>query len=366
MAPTTTSSSADKGLVSIRKLLNARVFPLQAATVSAVVFFSNMAIYLSLRSKIPPEQLSDVRHATYFIVLLSSFGVTLVLAICMFVAAFIDKHITRELMRIANWAGERCRNGEGRGMPTHTRVKEVSDTAFTFESLYDEVLRRVNELRKMIETTNHDVGNKLSGICSTAQFLRDRSDYSRTVAAEETLAAADDIKHLVDTYARMTRNYCNIRGATPEDVRLCELVDNCLDRLEADAARQDVKLDNQVPPLSAIAVAHPAMLECVITNLVGNAIKYTPRGGSAKLSVMADASGVTIEVADTGVGIREEEKLRVRERGYRSNDVRHIPGSGKGLASVEEVASFYGGSMQIADNRPKGTVITVKLPVKVR
>ena len=99
----------------------------------------------------------------------------------------------------------------------------------------------------------------------------------------------------------------------------------------------------------------------VVTNLVGNALKFTPRGGSVHVRVFPLGSGGAIEVADTGVGIDPAELPRIFERFYRgsrSNEARGS-GSGLGLAIVKSIVDMHGGRVSVESLVGRGTTFTV-------
>jgi signal transduction histidine kinase len=94
-----------------------------------------------------------------------------------------------------------------------------------------------------------------------------------------------------------------------------------------------------------------------VTNLLDNALRYTPAGGEVELAVREDATGWRLAVSDTGPGLPPDERERVFDRFYRGRDSR-APGSGLGLAIVREVARLHGGEVFIGDG-PDGRGLTV-------
>jgi signal transduction histidine kinase len=105
-------------------------------------------------------------------------------------------------------------------------------------------------------------------------------------------------------------------------------------------------------------------LKTVVTNLVGNAMKFTPSGGTIRVSVRNTEEGVRLEVSDNGVGIAPEELEFVFRRFYRGNDARtsEVQGAGLGLAIVHGVVQRHAGSVDIESTVGTGTKITVVLP----
>lgn len=107
-------------------------------------------------------------------------------------------------------------------------------------------------------------------------------------------------------------------------------------------------------------------LSAIVANLVSNACKYTPEGGSIRVSAQADESGVRIDVADSGVGIPKEHQQRIFERFYRVDDGRSraVGGAGLGLAIVKHLALASGCQLTLTSNEGSGSVFTVHLPAR--
>jgi signal transduction histidine kinase len=101
-----------------------------------------------------------------------------------------------------------------------------------------------------------------------------------------------------------------------------------------------------------------------MANLVDNAVKYTPEGGSIALDGRADGDGVVIEVRDTGTGIAPADLPRVWERLYRGDASRSERGLGLGLSLVRAIVQAHGGTVSLASRVGEGTRVTVGLPVE--
>ncbi len=109
-------------------------------------------------------------------------------------------------------------------------------------------------------------------------------------------------------------------------------------------------------------------IEQVLINILSNAIKYTPDGGSVTLSARALDSQIQIDVRDTGIGIPEEDLPHLFERFYRVEKSRtsETGGTGLGLAIAKEIVEAHGGSISVASELGKGSVITVVLPIETK
>ncbi len=105
-------------------------------------------------------------------------------------------------------------------------------------------------------------------------------------------------------------------------------------------------------------------LEGVFTNLISNAIKYTPEGGEITIRVRAEGKNVRVEVSDTGIGISKENLSRIFDRFYRvkSEKTREIVGTGLGLCIVKHIVEAHLGTISIESEEGGGSTFTVVLP----
>ena len=112
------------------------------------------------------------------------------------------------------------------------------------------------------------------------------------------------------------------------------------------------------------ALADPARVRQIVTNLVTNAHLYTPEEGAVTLRLEGDAQATTITVTDTGPGIAPEEVRRLFDRFFRgSSDGRKSPGTGLGLSIVKSLVDLHGGTIDVQSTVGRGTTFTVRLPV---
>lgn len=103
----------------------------------------------------------------------------------------------------------------------------------------------------------------------------------------------------------------------------------------------------------------------IIVNLLSNAVKYTPKGGNITVKLGIEDTYVRISVADNGRGISDEDKAHIFERFYQGEDKSDLStGTGIGLSLVYEYTKLHGGSVEVSDNTPKGTLFTVILPFR--
>ena len=370
------SSETDRQ-ISLSRLVNSRLVPLLTGAILFAILLTDTGAYLALKSLIPPERHGEARLIVFLANWGSGFAAAVLIVAHAYAASVINRYVVRPVERITNWAEMRVRLGEGPSLRTFTRVSELRRLVASLRNLFDKQSVRVRQIRNLVGATRHNLHDHLTHIdCDAQEVVKRRMD-----GVEAAARARDEIRaisHILDVNASSAKNFSHILGVPPTMIEVAELVHDCLDQLEPLAADAGLKLKSELPPDELVALAHPENLEDIIHNLVGNAVKYTPRGGSICLTVRArpdesdpprpDAkasrpSQLEIIVADTGIGIPDDEKPHVFEHGYRGVSALKLPGDGYGLNNVASVVSLYGGSADVRDNAPKGTVVTVRLNV---
>jgi two-component system phosphate regulon sensor histidine kinase PhoR len=148
------------------------------------------------------------------------------------------------------------------------------------------------------------------------------------------------------------------------DVRVGQMLDELRSEFDAPAKDKGLTLTFDLPPKLPVLQGDRDKIGMALHNLLGNAVKYTPRGGSVTLRVDGSGTSVNFEVIDTGIGIKPEEQDLVFERFYRAADERlaQITGSGLGLALARDVARLHGGDITVTSELNKGSTFTLTLP----
>jgi len=150
-----------------------------------------------------------------------------------------------------------------------------------------------------------------------------------------------------------------------DDVRLESLFEELRADFEPLAKEKQIELVFDLPQKFPVLQADRNKLVLALHNLVGNAIKYTPEGGRVTISLQIEQDRVSVEVVDTGIGIKEEEGELVFEKFYRAKDPRvaKISGSGLGLALSRQVARLHGGDVTLESRLNEGSTFTLVVPM---
>jgi signal transduction histidine kinase len=152
------------------------------------------------------------------------------------------------------------------------------------------------------------------------------------------------------------------------DVQMDKLLRSVVQDMQGTADAKNIEMVLNLPAKMPQLRGDKERLAVVFTNLVGNAIKYTPQSGRVDVRCAADAGRLRVAVGDTGYGIKPEDQEKIFDKFYRVSDderVAKIPGTGLGLAIVKETLRLHGGSIIVESTIGQGSTFTVTLPAVV-
>jgi len=242
--------------------------------------------------------------------------------------------------------------------------------------------------------TAHELKNPLTAIRGQAQILQRRLKklmQAQTGTLQQTndlMSGAESIEHQTYRIAHMINTLLEVSRAdlgrvniSLQDIDLVQLAQRTLKEHIPLAPRHDLRLvvnrepqpilaENTTSTSSIIIQGDELRLEQVLSNLVGNAIKYSPDGGPITLSVRTAGEYVELSVEDQGIGIPIKEQARLTERFYRAENAveSNTQGLGLGLYLVHSLVTLHGGRMTIkSEGVPgKGSAFTIELPTKAQ
>jgi two-component system, OmpR family, sensor histidine kinase MprB len=224
---------------------------------------------------------------------------------------------------------------------------ELGRLARSFNSTLDSLERSVEAQRQLVADASHELRTPIASLRANIQTLQHAE---RLPASERESLRADIVGELDELTALVADIVELARGAKPgelvDDVRLDEIVEGVAERARARGAN-GVAIDVSTEP--TLVRGEPARIQRAVSNLVDNALKWSPAGGTVEIEL----SGGGVSVRDHGPGFEEADLPHVFDRFYRSGNARALPGSGLGLAIVRQTVESHGGEAQ-ASNAPGG------------
>jgi signal transduction histidine kinase len=272
----------------------------------------------------------------------------------------------------------RRKNGEE--FPAEASIQHISLNGL---SVYAAVLRDVSARQRaeealhqaiqarddMMGIVSHDLRNPASAVMMLAGSILAESD-SRGLPADVTervevmRQAAIQIDSLIQDLLDVTRIEAGRLTVSPRDVTPTPLVEAALYAMRTLAESSGVELEaHYVEPLPLVH-ADPERVTQLLSNLVGNALKFTAAGGRVLVQVQAHGDGVAVSVTDTGVGIAADQLPYVFERFYQVAGSRRggRHGAGLGLPIARGIVEAHGGTISIESTAGRGTTVRFTLP----
>jgi signal transduction histidine kinase len=295
----------------------------------------------------------------------SRIGWTLLAALLMVLAVgtLLGIRMNRQVLHRVNSisaAGRAIVDGDfSQRLPRSGSGDEFDSLAANLNEMLERVEQLTAALRFVIDATAHDLRGPLNRMRARIESgLRHTAPGTSRAALEDSLKDAEDLERTLATLLRIAQAQGGAASAEVATLDLGQLVAEVVELYEPVAAERGIELRAQADAPATIRGSRQ-LLAHALANLIDNALKFTPSGGTVIVQVQRDAGGLRLSVADTGPGISPADRERALERGVRLEGAGEVPGSGLGLSLVAAVARMHHASLELGDNRP-GLRVTLR------
>lgn len=244
---------------------------------------------------------------------------------------------------------------------------ELGRLAHTLNDMMARLQRSFDEVRRFTADAAHELRSPLAMLRTEAEVaLRTARNPARDAQVlENVLEEVERLTRLVNQLLFLCREDAGLATGAVESVRLDDVVRESADHMRAVAREKGVHLELSEPAPCRV-VGNADRLHQLLYNLMDNAIKFTPPGGTIRVRSDAPNGRATVVVADTGVGIPPEHLAHVFDRFYRVDQVRsgESEGTGLGLAICRAIAEAHRGEIRIESDPGRGTRVMLTLPVE--
>lgn len=248
---------------------------------------------------------------------------------------------------------------------TEKKLSKIESKMYRYLSSGNTSLRQINaekdSIKTLISDISHQTKTPVSNILLYSQLLKESPclDDSTRRLASQIEEQTEKLSFLTASLIKASRLENGIINVTPEENSIRKLVEcvDCSDAADAKGIRWQI---DPIPDCSAV-FDFKWTLEA-ISNIVDNAVKYTPAGGAITISAREYEMFARIDIADTGIGMSEEETAKIFTRFYRSPEVRDERGVGIGLYLAREIVAKEGGYIKVTSSKGTGSVFSVFLP----
>jgi heavy metal sensor kinase len=246
-------------------------------------------------------------------------------------------------------------------------ARNTGDELDRFIEAFNLMMTRLNHSFEQIRQFSTDVSHELRtpltvvrGQLEVALFTAQTVDQYRDAMAD-ALEGVERLSNIVRALLMLSQAESGQLALQKTEIDLAELVRDLVDQHQIPAEAEGVRLAAELPencPISADRI----QIERLVSNLLGNAIKYTPAGGMVKASLIQSVDQVTLMVEDNGVGISVEHLPHIFDRFYRVPSADAEKGLGLGLSFVAWIAKAHGGTVTVESTLKEGTRFIVQLP----
>ncbi len=228
----------------------------------------------------------------------------------------------------------------------------------------DSALEAAADRRRFLGRLDHELKNPLTAILAGLTNLSGaRSESDREASLGSVEVQVERLRKLVADLRKLSDLETVPLERSAVDIG--DLLEGSFRTIQDLPRAKDLDLSLSIPrapwPLPAVSGDYD-LISLAVYNLLDNALKFTPPGGRIEVRAFEESSFVSIEVADTGPGIPDEEAPYIWEELYRGVGARGIPGSGLGLALSRAIVERHNGEVSMRSRSGQGTVFTVRLP----
>jgi two-component system OmpR family sensor kinase len=270
----------------------------------------------------------------------------------------IDRIVTRARVMGSSALIERLPHPGGRD--------EMARLVETLNALLDRIEQMFEVQRRFTADASQELRSPLSRLRAelevTLRRPRPRVEYEEALSS--CLLEVERLSRLTEELLTLARLDAGESRESPQAVPLLPIMQDAVAHATPEALRREVNLTLDTEP-EVVAVVAPAAARVVVDNLLDNAVKFSPRGGTVRVQASSWPGAAVIAVSDSGPGIPAHEIPRLFERFYRGSAARQsdTPGVGLGLAICRAVVERQGGTIAVSSTLGGGTAVSVSLPL---
>lgn len=284
------------------------------------------------------------------------------------VGGVITNYITRTFIDPITQLGQAMREVAGGNFQVNaqcaSKLKDVQDIYANFNRMVKELGATETLQTDFISSVSHEFKTPINAIEGYAALLQ---DHQQTPEEQETYI--EKILFNTRRLSTLTGNILllskiNNQSISPQSsvFRLDEQVRQAILALERKWEEKDIQFDVDLDKITY--TGYEKLLIHVWTNLIDNAIKFNPQGGSIRLRMCRQPDGILFTIDDNGPGIPPEEQERIFHKFYQSDNSREVDGNGLGLALVKQIVALSDGTIQVENLQGGGCRFTVWLPIR--
>jgi signal transduction histidine kinase len=279
----------------------------------------------------------------------------------------LTRRAVRGIRRVSDAATDISRGQLSRRVNAVGQVSEVQTLADTFDAMADRIQSLIRNMREMTDNIAHDLRSPLARIRILAETSMNQSTQMKNMKriAENTIVECDRLTQMINTSLDVAETEAGVARVQHETLEIHAVIEDVCELYHPLADQNNIQFDYQLQG-DCTLTGDATSIQRMFSNILDNAIKYTPSGGCITVTLQCLPDHVDILVSDNGPGIEKEHQGNIFNRFFRVDQSRTNTGTGLGLSYARAVARSHGGDITVSSEPHKKTVFEINLPRKFK
>jgi len=275
----------------------------------------------------------------------------------------LTRRAVRGIRHVSDVANDITRGQLGRRVNATGEVSEVQALADTFDGMADRIQSLIRNMHNMTDNIAHDLRSPLARIRILAETSLDQSTDTQSVKriAENTIVECDRLTQMINTSLDVAEAEAGVARVQHDTLEIHSVIEDVCELYHPLAEQNSIEFDYELAGDCEL-IGDTTSIQRMLSNLLDNAIKYTPQGGSIDVTLQCLAYHVNIMISNNGPGIDPEHQQHIFNRFFRIDQSRATTGSGLGLSYARAVARSHGGDISVFSEPNENTVFSITLP----
>ena len=296
-----------------------------------------------------------------FSIVISAIAVIFTLALLG--GVLMGRSVLKRIDVIRHTAGEIIEGDLTQRMPFTQRNDEFDRLSIVLNRMLQRLEQSMQSMREVTDNLAHDLRTPLNRLRNRLEItqLKAPNIVNYQQAQQEAIEDVDALINTFNALLNIAQTESGTKRKKLESVDMSILLNGMGELYDVVAEEENINFEYVIAD-NLMLQGNQQLLAQALTNLLDNAVKYTPENGNIKLHANADEDNLTINISDTGLGIPEEQREHVFKRFVRLDNARSTVGNGLGLSLVKAVMDLHDAEIQLSDNHP-GLIVEIKLPI---
>lgn len=276
--------------------------------------------------------------------------------------SFISFFATKRINEIVAIADNIMRTGDiSSRIPVYSRWDDLSTLSHILNHMLDEISTLVHGVRTVSDNIAHDLRHPLTRLRNQIEMIKLKADTFDAITLQQNMnnlmLECDRLLNTFNALLRISNIESGKRHSGFSNVFLHDVLSDVIDLYEpvAQEKSQSITYNKVFSPI----MGDKDLLFQAFANLIDNAIKYTPKGGSITVDINTHKRTTAIAIIDSGIGVSDVHKKNIFQRFYRIEECRNSEGNGLGLSLVQAIIHLHQGHIFLADNPQGGLVVNI-------